>query len=84
MGYVTDLQAEAKAEMDRAGKTHAIYMCVHPVLGSTEIDHIDLYAPPVVLDDSEYAERIVAQKLKCPDCQVYSVHAEWWQDRKGQ
>lgn len=71
---LSDYAREAAAAREEAGAAHAVYAV--KVYGQDgALDHVDIYDPPVLLDDQEFESRTAAEYEKYPGCVIYASHA---------
>lgn len=58
---------------EEADADHAVYAV--KVYGENgELDHVDVYDPPVLLDDREFERRTAAEYEAHPGCVIYASH----------
>ena len=65
---------EASVIREEAKAAHAVY-AVKVYGADGDLDHVDVYDPPVVLDDHEFDQRTAAEYEKHPGCVIYASHA---------
>lgn len=71
---LTEYGRAARRSMEAAGARHAVYAVkVYDQAGG--LDHVDVYDPPVLLDDQEFDRRTAAEYEKHPGCVIYAAHA---------
>lgn len=64
---------EASRAREEAGADHAVYAV--KVYGQDgDLDHVDVYDPPVLLDNREFEERTAAEYEKHHGCVIYASH----------
>lgn len=69
-----DYAREASVAREEARAAHAVYAV--KVYGQDgDLDHVDVYEPPVLLDDLEFERRTDAEYKKHPSCVIYASHA---------
>ena len=71
---LTEYGRQAGAAREEAGAAHAVY-AVKVYGADGALDHVDVYDPPVLLDDAEFDARTTAEYMKHPGCVIYASHA---------
>ena len=65
---------QAREAREAARAAHAVYAV--KVYGEDgKLDHVDVYDPPVLLDDQEFEKRTAAEYETHPGCVIYASHA---------
>lgn len=71
---LAEMQKLARDAMQKSGASHSVY-AVKRYAESGDIDRVDLYNPPVCLNDKDFYERTEAEAKEHPGCLIYAVHA---------
>lgn len=64
----------ATGAREAASAAHAVY-AVKVYGPDGDLDHVDVYDPPVLLDDQEFDRRTAAEYEAHPGCVIYASHA---------
>ena len=71
---LTEYGREASKAREAAGAARAVY-AVKVYGPDGDLDHVDVYDPPVLLDDQEFDRRTAAEYEAHPGCVIYASHA---------
>ena len=72
---INELRPVAVEDMNKAGAAHAVYAVKKYDTGTGALSSVDLYAPPVLLNDDDFYSRTDAEAKENPGCIILAVHA---------
>ena len=72
---INELRPIAVEDMSKAGAAHAVYAVKKYDAATGALARVDLYAPPVLLNDDDFYSRTDAEAKENPGCIILAVHA---------
>ena len=75
IAMINELRPIAVENMNKAGAAHAVYAVKKYDAATGAMSRVDLYAPPVLLDDDDFYSRTDVETKDNPGCIILAVHA---------
>lgn len=72
---INELRPIAVENMNKAGAAHAVYAVKKYDTATGDMLRVDLYSPPVLLNDDDFYSRTEAETKENPNCIILAIHA---------